>query len=113
MPTAWKPRAPSSLLSLFSVVATRMQCGDLTKRNSNTTTLPLKLESCVVLPEASAMVNSGDLRSTVTVGRANADVASTADISMDVIFRLLIYIPPGGLSIFLQRILACHRHHPP
>ena len=41
MPTAWKPRGPSSLFSLFSVAATRMQCCDLTKRNSITTTLPL------------------------------------------------------------------------
>jgi hypothetical protein len=60
-----------------------------------TTTLPLKLESCVVLPEESAMVNSGDLRSTVTVGRATADVTKAIARNRDVIFRLLIEMPPG------------------
>src|SRR5260221_3673303 len=63
-----------------------MQCSDLMKRNSMTTTLPLKAESCVVLPEGSAMVSSGDFRGGETDGRAHAEVTSAKARNVDVIF---------------------------
>src|SRR5258708_27523 len=84
----WKPREPNSFCSLFMVWATRKQCADLRKRNSITTTLPLKLESRVVLPEGSLMANSGDLRSTSAEGEATAPVASTRRTTMDVSLRI-------------------------
>ena len=54
----------------------------------------LKLESCMVLPEESAMVNSGDLRRTVTVGTAKTDVTRAATRNTDVIFCLLMTCLP-------------------
>jgi hypothetical protein len=63
-----------------------------------TTTLPLKLESCVVLPEESEMVNSGDLRCAVTDGRANADVIiATITIAN---MPLYVFIACASLGLF-------------
>src|SRR2546428_11810318 len=73
MPTGWKPRGPNWLCSLFNICATRWQCGDWMKRNSFSTTLPLKLESSVCLPEGSTIVNSVDLLGTIVV--ANSEPA--------------------------------------
>src|SRR5215469_5307744 len=82
MPTGWNPREPRSRLRLFKTWATCMQCSDWKKKNSRTTTLPLKLEREVLLPEeGSEMLSSGDLRGTWACGCASAEIAQVATTS--------------------------------
>src|SRR5260370_5244940 len=71
------------------VIATRMQCSDPRKRNSITTTLPLKLESIVVLPPGSLIVKSGDLRGTGAGGTPSTEEASTNARTIDVSFFIV------------------------
>src|SRR5258707_14661331 len=84
--TGCKPRGPNSVLSLFSVWASSRQCGDRRKKNSSTTTLPLKLESGVVCPEGAVMTRSGDGRGAAACGVASADAASIRSIATDLDF---------------------------
>jgi hypothetical protein len=59
-----------------------MQCSDWKKKNSRTTTLPLKLERRVLLPEeGSEMLSSGDLRGAGAIGCASGEVAEVATTS--------------------------------
>src|SRR6266851_7050419 len=76
MPRGWKPRGPSSPLSLLIICATRRQCGHLTSMNSMITTFPLKLESKISFPEGSRNFSSGALRGTGAV--ANRDETASA-----------------------------------
>src|SRR5262249_29871067 len=71
----------------------RTQCCDLTKRNSRTTTLPLKLERSVVLPEGSEIVNSGDLRGTGADGSIGVEIVISKRKTRDVNFRICIVLP--------------------
>src|SRR5437763_9572851 len=79
------------------VLARLRHFADLRNRNSIITTLPLKLERSICLPEGSWMANSGDLR-----GKGAADMPSDTELStkarmMDVSFFIAVILTDKNL----------------
>src|SRR5258708_11285412 len=93
MPVGRKPRPPISPCSLLIVCATRRQLGHWMSKNSITTTWPLKLESGVVFPDGSTMVNSGESRR--TGGAATAGKPSARRMAKLAISRMRMNCPPS------------------
>src|SRR5260370_1066346 len=94
----WKPRGPNSWCSLVMVREVRWQCGQLVIRNSISTTLPLRLDSRVCLPEGSTIRNSGDRRG---IGRIAIPAAPRArKIAKETSFCILT--PSGLLPLFVD-----------
>src|SRR5438105_15480401 len=77
VPNITTTRAANSFWSLVSICASRWQCGQVVNMKGITTILPLKLESRICLPAGSVMVNSGDLRG--TGGMAKAETVSATN----------------------------------
>src|SRR5262245_13465123 len=72
-----------------------MQWGQLVTRKSTTTTLPVKLDSLVCLPDGSVIVSSGDLRGTGAVADAG-QTPRARRTTKGPIARLDILLSPGG-----------------
>src|SRR5260370_10511162 len=83
------------------------QWSDPRNRNSITTTLPVKLESMVVLPPGSLMVNSGDLRGNEAAGKAKDDAATIRIRTMDVMFRIVTVLFLSRSVVFALAYPLC------
>src|SRR5712691_4090540 len=80
-----------------------MQCGQLVSKNSISTTLPLKLESCVSLPEGSTMMNSGDLRGTGLVA-TSGETPSARETAKGMSLRMRV----AEATLLLRRQVCFH-----